>query len=142
MLLLRLTDMRAYCLGDNTMCLRQKGLLLLPASRKLRCANFSANLIKSQTLDFLQFFLFFCLTRGFWRFPGQGSNLHHSRDLSYCSNNAEFLTHCTTVQVPHLIFMLWFPGKISRVLIPSNLLFLNKWCMCFCVCICVYIFNN
>lgn len=76
------------------------------------------------------------------RFPGQGSNLHHSRDLSYCSNNAEFLTHCTTMQVPHLIFMLWFPGKISRVLIPSNLLFLNKWCMCFCVCICVYIFNN
>ena len=38
------------------------------------------------------FFLFVLI----WTFPGQGSNPHHSSDLSPCSNSAGCLTHCAT----------------------------------------------
>lgn len=31
-----------------------------------------------------------------WKFPGQGLNLSHSSNLSSCSDNAGYLTHCAT----------------------------------------------
>jgi len=35
-----------------------------------------------------------------WKFPGQGSNLHHSSNLSHCSGSARSLTCCTTRELP------------------------------------------
>lgn len=37
-------------------------------------------------------------------FPGHGSNLHHTSDLSYCSGNAGSLTFHTTRE----LLLLWF----------------------------------
>ena len=42
------------------------------------------------------FFSFFCHILSMRKFLGQGSSLHHSRNLSYCSDNDQSLTHCTT----------------------------------------------
>ena len=41
---------------------------------------------------YLCFFLFVC-AHGLSKFPGQGSNLHHSRDPSGSSDNAGFLAY-------------------------------------------------
>ena len=50
-------------------------------------------------------FLFcFDRTRGKQRFPGQGSNLGHSSNPSYCSNNARYLTCCATEELQDLSF--------------------------------------
>ena len=34
--------------------------------------------------------------QGTWKFPGQGSNLSHSRDLRHSCSNTGSLAHCTT----------------------------------------------
>ena len=41
------------------------------------------------------FFFFFGCTHSIWKFPGHGSNLHHSSDSSCCIDNTGSLTHCT-----------------------------------------------
>ena len=41
-------------------------------------------------------FPFFGLITGMGKFPGQGSNSHHSSDLSCCSDNTRWYTHCAT----------------------------------------------
>ena len=41
-------------------------------------------------------FFFFFDALSTWKFLGQRSNPHHSRNLSHCSNNAGALTHCAT----------------------------------------------
>ena len=52
------------------------------------------------------FFFFFCYAHAMWKFPGQGSNLHQSSNLSCCSDNAISLSHCTKMELP--IFFLIF----------------------------------
>ena len=54
----------------------------------------------SHILTELCFFLFVCLfvfchICDMWEFPGQGSNLCHSSNLSHCSDSARSLTGCT-----------------------------------------------
>ena len=44
----------------------------------------------------LCFILFFGCSHGTWKFLGQGSNPHHSSDLSCYSDNPESLTRCAT----------------------------------------------
>ena len=45
------------------------------------------------------FCLFFGCARGLWRFPGQGLN------LSCCSDNTRFLTHCATRELQEVSFL-------------------------------------
>ena len=40
------------------------------------------------------------LSKGEWKFSGQGWDLNHSSDLSCCSDNAGSLTCCTTRELP------------------------------------------
>ena len=40
--------------------------------------------------------------RGMWNFPGQGSNLSHSRDPTRCSDDSRSLTRCATRELPYL----------------------------------------
>ena len=47
---------------------------------------------------------FFGHACGMWEFLGQGLNLHHSSDLSFCSDNAEPLTYCVTRELLELSF--------------------------------------
>ena len=44
---------------------------------------------------------------GLWKFLGQGSNWHHSSDLSYCSDNDRSLTGCSTREL-HETSLGWF----------------------------------
>ena len=44
---------------------------------------------------FVCFLVFFGHTCGMWKFPGQRSDLHHSKSPSHCSDNTRSLTHCT-----------------------------------------------
>ena len=44
----------------------------------------------------LIYFLTTPVACGTWKFPGQGSNPHHSRNPNYCSDNTRSLTCCTT----------------------------------------------
>ena len=46
-------------------------------------------------------FVYFTCTRDMCRFPGQGSNLHHSNDPSHCSDGARSLTCCATRKLPN-----------------------------------------
>ena len=41
-------------------------------------------------------YLFVCDAYGMWKFPGQGSNLHYSSNLSHCSNIVRSLTQSAT----------------------------------------------
>ena len=52
---------------------------------------------------------------GMWRFPGQGSNLGHSSDLSHCSDNAKSLTRGATGEPRVLLFKLIYPGNHSML---------------------------
>lgn len=76
--------------------------------------GFAAYGEKLKLLFFLFFFcfflgggLFFGHTQSMGKFPDQGSNLHHSSDLSHSSDNARFLTHCTTRGLPFFLLGLW-----------------------------------
>ena len=51
-------------------------------------------------LFFFFFFFFFGHTHSMWKFLGQGSNLHHSRDPSHCSNNTVSWTCWATENSP------------------------------------------
>ena len=44
-------------------------------------------------------FLFFGCAHGMWKFPGQGSNLYHTCNHSYSSNNTRSLTHRATSEL-------------------------------------------
>ena len=43
----------------------------------------------------------FGCTHGMWWFPGRGSNLRHSSNLSHCRDNAGSLTCCTRRELHH-----------------------------------------
>ena len=51
-------------------------------------------------------FFFFGFIHGMQKFPGQGSNMHHSSHLSSCSDNAGSLTHWATREHLNLFFKL------------------------------------
>ena len=59
---------------------------------------------KSRWDTFFSFFFLFGHTCNIWTFQGQGSNPSHSRDLSYCSDNARPLTHCSTRELLNTFF--------------------------------------
>ena len=66
---------------------------------------------------------FFCHVCGTWKFPGQGSNLRHSSDSSYCSNNTGSLTCCTTRELLKMLLLIpcfpsWFFSRASCSLVP------------------------
>ena len=58
--------------------------------------------------------MFFGCSHSIWKFPGQGSNLHHSKDPSHSSDNAGSLNRCTTENI-----ILWH-FKIKIVLERSS----------------------
>lgn len=60
----------------------------------------------SESSLFFLFFFFFCI-RGVQKFPGKGSNPHHSSDPSHCGDSAKFLTHCTTRELRYCHFLLF-----------------------------------
>ena len=74
------------------------------------------------------FFFFFGSTHGMWKFPGQASNLHHSSDLSRCSDHTGSLTPCTTREI---LIVFWsslydvIPLSIGVVLCPLLTFFLE-----------------
>ena len=49
-----------------------------------------------------------------WKFPGQGSNLYCSSDLSSCRDHAGSLTCCTTKEVFLVFFFFCFLGLHPR----------------------------
>ena len=57
--------------------------------------------------SFPLFFSFGC-THGMWKFPGQGSNQHHSSNLSHSSDNTGSLTHCVTRELQRKVFFFFF----------------------------------
>ena len=50
-------------------------------------------------------FFFFGHAHGMQKFPGQGSNLHHSSSHSHSSDNARALTRCTTRELRGLLLI-------------------------------------
>ena len=86
--------------------------ILLPSSLLLLLFFFSLMVGPTSVLYSLSPSLFFlylsfpsslshplCLACGTWKFPSQGSNLHHSSDLSHCSDTRS-LTHWATRELP------------------------------------------
>ena len=65
------------------------------------------------------YFLFFDCTHGMWKFPDQGLNLHHSNNLSHCSDNARSLTFLAARELPCIISLINF----SLLLFYFSLLF-------------------
>ena len=51
-----------------------------------------------------------------WKFPGQGSNLHHSSDPNHNSDNARSLTHLATRELSRVEFFI-----STYFLYPPNL---------------------
>ena len=47
------------------------------------------------------FFVFLANPVSRWKFPGQGSNLHHNSDPGCYSDKAGYLTRCTSKESPH-----------------------------------------
>ena len=68
------------------------------------CVNVICHLIVLILGFFCVFVCLFCWAWGSWNFLGQGANLCYSTDLSFCSDNARSLTHCTTREIPNLGF--------------------------------------
>ena len=66
---------------------------------KLSCTLYT---VKSTLLIWLFYFIFGC-TCSMQKFPGQGSNLHHSSDPNHSSYNARSITHQATRE-----FQVWF----------------------------------
>ena len=87
--------------------------------------------------------LFVCLfslscTQGMWKFPGQGSNPCHSRNLCHSCGNARYLTGCTTGELPSgsfkdfsLVFSVQFHNKMFLGYIHYYIFFLT-FCVIFC----------
>ena len=66
-------------------------------SEQQPCVNISFSIIAIYIHQTLSFFLFlFGCTYSMWKFPSQGSNPHHSRDMNHSRDNARPLPHCTT----------------------------------------------
>ena len=61
-------------------------------------------------------FIFGCAC-SMWKFPDQGSNLHHSSDPSHCSDNARSLTSCPTRELQRM-FLYSILASVERLL-PS-----------------------
>ena len=60
--------------------------------------NFTSCILKSQELILvlkIPFFFFLGHTHGFWKFPGQGSNLRRGCDPCHSYSNAKSLIYCT-----------------------------------------------
>ena len=80
----------------------QMGTIML-ITRELK--NSADMLAQCLACDRRFFFLFSGHAHGIWKFPGQGSNLHHSSDWGHCSDNAGSLNCCATGELldRHLI---------------------------------------
>ena len=73
-------------------------------------ALFRPKQVLVETCDYytLPFFFFFDYTHDMRKFPGQGSNLHNSSDLSHSSDNPGSLTCSATRELPILPFIKLF----------------------------------
>ena len=65
-------------------------------------------------------FFFFGHAHGMWKCLGQGSNMHHSRNLLPCSDNAGSLTHCTTREVLFFQEFLNYIQQLSSSPVTAN----------------------
>ena len=75
------------------------------------------------------FYLFIFLSLlGMWKFPGQGSNQHHSSNPICCSKNARSLTHCITrVLQDYLNFkVIRIEVSTTELVVFSNALLTSK----------------
>ena len=76
-------------------------------------------------------FFFFGCTCGMWKFPGQGSNLHHSSHPNRCSDNNGSLTYCAGEFLSGIVLflpVLFFPNSSGLLgCLPLN--YIGCWCL-------------
>ena len=78
-----------------------------------------------------------------YKFPGKGLNLHHSSNLSQCSDNAGPLTHCATRElefqslerswlkgapgIQQICFEIWMPFVCACVRLRVRVANADQW---------------
>ena len=72
----------------------------------------------------LYLFIYFGHTGGRQKFPGQGSNLHHSSNPSHTSNNAGSLTWSATRELHGVFcFLFWYFTSLDPISLHLSILF-------------------
>ena len=94
--------------------LKEQIALLMHLFQQLKLQLFSRNKSLKCSLLMKYLFLFFLFGHAYvQKFLGQGSNWHHSNNLSHSSDSAGSLTCCTTTELQYLFL---FPFYIHKCL--------------------------